>query len=398
MATTQSNENVSLKGPEDWEAWNTQFESKAISTDLQRLISPNEDQEDIEPFAEKPTPPKIGDYDKKLTRETRSQSSQSSAMAQGTQPIVQTEEVDHASRPRTAAQMTTAARQAFQLDWTLYQHDFKIYTTEREAIDKLRNWVLKITSEHLIRTSCDPKDTIKGWYGKLKEQVGVSDTKLKRDARSLYKVANKPLTKALRDPLAQLNTWEEAITLAKEKKVLEAQSLDVWFEDFSLAIRGFMKEWIMSYEMLHATDIEDGTLTFRKLANDLRKELLKGYTTQMPKAGRVMAKGAFGPSFADLDDTKQLKEDEQEKTKGKGKGKRKMTIGESLAKCPTYRFQGHILPNCLYMFLEKAKGTFHRRKDWQEEVNKKLEEDDQLRKEVDRIKGKKQKEGEANRD
>jgi hypothetical protein len=67
---TQSSENVSLKGPEDWEAWNTQFESKAISTDIWRLISPDEDQEDTEPFAEKPSPPKIRDYNKKLMQET----------------------------------------------------------------------------------------------------------------------------------------------------------------------------------------------------------------------------------------------------------------------------------------------------------------------------------------
>ncbi len=145
------------------------------------------------------------------------------------------EEVDHASSPRTAAEMTTAARQAFQLDWTLYQHEFKTYTAEREAIDKLRNWVLKTTSEHLIRTACDPKDTLKGWYEKLKEQVGVSANKLKRDARSLYKAANKPLTKAPRDALAWLNNWEEAVTLAKEKKVPEAQQSDIWFLDLQKA-------------------------------------------------------------------------------------------------------------------------------------------------------------------
>ena len=84
----------------------------------------------------------------------------------------------------------------------MYQHNFKIYTAETEAIDKLRNWVLRTTSEHLIRTSCDLEDTIKGWYRKLKEQVGVLDIKLTRDARSLYKAANKPLTKALKDALA----------------------------------------------------------------------------------------------------------------------------------------------------------------------------------------------------
>jgi hypothetical protein len=109
--------------------------------------------------------------------------------------------------------------------------------------------------------------------------------------------------------------------------------------------------------MLHAKEIENRTLTFRKLANDLRKELLKSST---PKAGRVVAKGAFGPSFADLNDTKQPKEDEQEK---RGRGKRKMTIGESLAKCSACRLHGHTLENCLYVFLERAKRKFNPRTD-----------------------------------
>ena len=70
-----------------------------------------------------------------------------------------------------------------------------------------------------------------------------------------------------------------------------------------------------------------------------------------------MAKGAFGPSFADSDDTEQPKEDEQEKTKGKGKSKRKMTTGESSAKCPACGLHGHTLENCLYVFPERAKGS-----------------------------------------
>jgi hypothetical protein len=303
------------------------------------------------------------------------------------------EEVDHASKPRTAAEMTTAARQAFQLDWTMYQHEFKIYTAEREAIDKLRNWVMKTTTDHIRRTCCNPEDTLEGWYAKLKKQVGVSDSKQKLDARAHYKAATKQLSKAPRDPLAWLDNWEQAVTLAKEKDVPEAQHTLIWFEDLSNAIRGFMKEWIVAYEMIHKREIENGTLTFRELANDLRTELTK---LQPLKVGRVVAKGAFGPSFADLDDTEQPKEDEQEKRKGKGK--RKMTTGESSAKCPACGIQGHTLPNCLYVFPEKANGTFRGRRGRQEEVNKRLEEDDQLRKEVDRLKGKKQKEQEANQD
>jgi hypothetical protein len=83
--------------------------------------------------------------------------------------------------------------------------------------------------------------------------------------------------------------------------------------------------------MIHTKEIKEGTLTFRKLANDLRKELLKSTT---PRAGRTIAKGAFGPSFANLDNT-EPKEDKQEK---RGRSKRKMTTRESLAKCPTCEF------------------------------------------------------------
>jgi hypothetical protein len=70
MSNTQPNENVSLKGPNDWETWNTQFKSRAISTKLWKLISPREGQDDTEPFVEEPSPLKIGDYNKKLTQET----------------------------------------------------------------------------------------------------------------------------------------------------------------------------------------------------------------------------------------------------------------------------------------------------------------------------------------
>ena len=91
-----------------------------------------------------------------------------------------------------------------------------------------------------------------------------------------------------------------------------------------------------------------------------------------------MAKGAFGPSFAESEDTDQPHvEDEQEKKK-KGKSKQKLTTGESSAKCPACELQGHTLANCLYIFPEKAKGTFKGRKGRQEEVDKRLEEDNQL--------------------
>jgi hypothetical protein len=34
MATSSTDNNVSLKGPDDWETWSSQFKSKAISTNI----------------------------------------------------------------------------------------------------------------------------------------------------------------------------------------------------------------------------------------------------------------------------------------------------------------------------------------------------------------------------
>jgi hypothetical protein len=385
---TSSTESVYLKGPEDWEAWSIEFETRATAANIWRLITPRPGRTDTDPLKEEPIAPQLCDYEKKQTRENRAQTAQSSGTVQEQQPPP--EEDDEMNKPRSTGELTTQGRQLLQLDMTYYQQEIKAYNKEQDSIKELKAWVGKTTTDHLRRTCCKPQGALKSWYTKLKEQVGISDSKLTLDARAQYRAATKQLSKAPRDPLAWLDTWEQAVTQAKEKDVPEAQRTLTWFEDLSNAIRGFMKEWVVAYEMLHATEIENGTLTFRKLANDLRKELLKSST---PKTGRVVAKGAFGPSFAESDDTEQPKEDEQEKKKGKSK--RKMTTGESSAKCPACGLQGHTLENCLYVFPERTKRKFNPRTDRQEEVNKKLQEDNQLQKEVNRLRGKKQKEGEA---
>jgi hypothetical protein len=389
---TQSTENIQLKGPEDWEAWSTEFKTRAIAANIWRLINPRPGQRHTDPLREEPIAPQLSDYEKKpaTARENRAHTAQSSGTMQDQPPQPPPEEEDELNKPKSTAELTTGARQLLQLDMNYYQQELKAYNKEQESIEKLKTWVGRTTTDHLRRTCCNPEGTLKSWYTKLKEQVGISDGKLLLDARAQYRAAIKHLSKAPKDPLAWLDTWEQAISQAKEKNVPEAQLTLTWFEDLSNAIRGFMKEWIVSYELLHATEIDNGTLTFRKLANDLRRELTK---SQTPRLGRVVAKGAFGPSFADPDETEQPKEDEQGKKKSKSK--RKLTAGESSAKCPACELQGHTLANCLYIFPEKAKGTFRGRKGRQEEVNKRLEEDNQLQKEVDRLRGKKQKEGEV---
>ena len=71
-----------------------------------------------------------------------------------------------------------------------------------------------------------------------------------------------------------------------------------------------------------------------------------------------------------------------------------MTTEKQSAKCAACELSEHSLPNCLYMFLEKAKGKFHTHEDQQKEVNKKIKENAQLQKKVNRLRKKKQKAGE----
>jgi hypothetical protein len=54
--------------------------------------------------------------------------------------------------------------------------------------------------------------------------------------------------------------------------------------------------------MLYITKIKNKTFTFQKLVNDFKKELLKSL---MLKASKVVVKGAFNPSFVDINNTKQ---------------------------------------------------------------------------------------------
>ena len=64
---TQTSKNVSLKGPEDWDNWSAQFKTRAISTNIWRLITPRTSQANTDPEWEEPTPLDTTDYNKKLT-------------------------------------------------------------------------------------------------------------------------------------------------------------------------------------------------------------------------------------------------------------------------------------------------------------------------------------------
>jgi len=101
------------------------------------------------------------------------------------------------------------------------------------------------------------------------------------------------LRKPPKDFDAWLNAWEQAISYGQSKEVPEANSISSWFDDFLRAVDPLMGYWTTSYRLAKQSDIDTGSLTYRTLANDFRKELRHRKSTSSGK----IAKGSFAASF-----------------------------------------------------------------------------------------------------
>ena len=63
------------------------------------------------------------------------------------------------------------------------------------------------------------------------------------------------------------------------------------------ALAGILPNWSESYAIHKGDEVEDETITFRTVANDLRK------VVDRKQKGTQIAKGSFGPTFAEAEHT-----------------------------------------------------------------------------------------------
>ena len=71
-----------------------------------------------------------------------------------------------------------------------------------------------------------------------------------------------------------------------------------WTQDFFTAVRRITPEWVNSYRIISGKQVDDGTLTFREVANQFRATAADQAKDSKPLR---LAKGAFDPSFAGED-------------------------------------------------------------------------------------------------
>jgi hypothetical protein len=387
----------------DWEEWNKRFMSQVIMYDLLRHIQGDEN------LLSKPIRPATADYPQKARSTTARSRTQTHAEAsgQGTSEG-QTMSPEPDRQEVTFSDLTADGQKSFSMAWTFYQDDTKAYEKQQDLIRKLKEWIAANVSSHYQETCCEPTESMAEWYKNLKMAAGIDTRSEENNAREKYKEALK--TPEVKDLTMWVDLWEKTMTVAKKKKVVETTKTSIWFQDFLAAIRGALPMWAAAYGISKDPQVEDGTLDYRKVANDLRREA--GQYTEA-KSPSKFDKGSFGPAFAgeedqqpggdvqetpdrgDVQETSDKDfEDATERTRDRRtKGKQKYKTASQKRKNAPDEISGrvcrgcegfHPTKHCYYLFPKKAPEEWIPRPHIQEIVEQNLKDDSTLEEEVKR--------------
>lgn len=377
----KTNTNVILKTQEDWEDWDVQFKGKAVAYGIWPSIDP-ERPGGPAPFMPEPIEPTVQSYEKKLQGiQTRA----SSTTAQEERELV-----DPTGHPNTTSEMTTAGRSAYNTDLGLYYNRCKKYDRQQAAIQELKSWIYTTVNRHWVTTCCNPTESITQWYLNLQQAAGIDPFDQDEVVREKYRAAVQPLTKPPKDINNWISVWEETMTLAEKTGIPETAKAGYWFRDFIKALSQIYDNWATPYAVQKRPEAKNGTLEYRTVSNDFRDHI-RDINNQKT---RKVARGAFGPTFAGQPD----EPDDQAGT-GKNTGpdrtnrpsKRRYTGGDQSG-CWACS-QLHSLARCYYAFPDNAPSWFEPREHLQKKVKEALESDEQLRKEVTKLQGKKTRTG-----
>jgi hypothetical protein len=229
---TSAYNNVFLNTPHEWENWSTQFQGLAVSPSVWELI------EGTEVPLTKPVMPHISSYHRQSSpeeRETRTQVTATASSTQDSDPQESQSTVQSVGPVITFANLSANNQKAFQFDLNMYQELKKEYNAEITFIRTLKDWIRKTVAPNYQQTCCKPTESIKEWYGNLKENVQFSNKEIKAELRSKYKLAIKPLTKP-KDTLNWIMRWEQTMALAQDKNLPVTKDHEEWFDDFMDAV------------------------------------------------------------------------------------------------------------------------------------------------------------------
>jgi len=386
----------------NWEEWNDRFISQAIMHDLLDHVQGTEN------LLRKPVKPMMVDFPQKARPTTaRSRTQQQRENDSQGQGASEYQAMSPEPEPREVAfsDLTADGQKSFSMAWTFYQDDTKANNQQKELIRKFKEWIAANVSSHYQKTCCKPNESLAIWYKNLKKAAGINKRSEDANAREKYREALK--TPKEKDLVTWADCWEQAMTVAKHKKLTATNDASEWFEDFLVAIRGILPNWAEAYGINKDPQVEDNTLDYRTVANDLRRAARKYTSTSK------IDKGSFGPTFAgeedqqpggdvqetpdrgDVQETSDKDfEDATERTRDRRtKGKQKYKTASQKRKNAPDQISGrvcrgcegfHPTKRCYYLFPKKAPEEWIPRPYIQEIVEQNLKDDSTLEDEVKR--------------
>lgn len=411
---------IILANHNTWQDWNEQCLTQAYTYRLLDYIQGNGS------LLTDPLRPNMADYprvQKPQARSARTTRSHSRAVGDGTETVVGEDDVPTDSIPTIETvgfnDLSIEGQKSFQVAWNFYQDDLKLFDKQQERVTKMRNWIIAHVSTHFQKTCCKAAQSLPQWYTNLQKAAGISKRQQDANALQKYKDAVKPPKP--KDLAAWADKWEQTMTEAKEKDVLATKRASQWFEDFLGAVRTVKPTWAEAYGINKDSHIEDDTLDFHTVANDLRKVASQSLYAKSAR----FANGSFGPTFAGeegqhgrsectedtTEDIKRMTSIKRKKDKsrsGTGKQvdnsmmkeqdhlderarsstasrKRKASTGENGKACRAC--DGiHLTQKCFYLFPNKAPEGWKPRSYTQEQVKATLEDDPILKEEYKRWK------------
>ncbi|KAI1097132.1 hypothetical protein F4804DRAFT_202894 [Jackrogersella minutella] len=301
MSNTNTKELLQTK--KQFIEWEKIFISKADAADLWTKLDPknlNGHGEPQDPWLTKPKFPKYSDFPKR--RDGVSTRGSSSTL----------DDIIPNSQAEDILELTNEHRTLYNNAMTWAIKEENMYTSERRAIEKLREFIHETVHPTHIDISCKPGEPLHKWYGNLKAHLGSTDMEISDEAFDQYNDAVKSLSKEPKDWEAWVTKWENAMRNAMNRNIPATQRASDWWSQLVRTLAPFAREWLLSTETYHLKEINDNTLDFATVGNALRRYFK---SRSIAPRGRTM-KGAF-PTFDDRD------EEESDKEKNeKGKGKR----------------------------------------------------------------------------
>jgi hypothetical protein len=182
-----------------------------------------------------------------------------------------------------------------RLEISLQRH--REHTKERgQSINVTQNLIkinlqIQTMAHDLYLTSL--QTDILGTYGEnLKDAAGINTYIETNNARRQYCDALKP-PRNLKEFDKWIDNWEKAMDIANSKDIEVTKAAAEWFSDLIGTLEKILPTWSEAYELTRTHEVENNTLVYRTVTNDLRRVVEKER-----HKGWKLAKGSFGPTFA----------------------------------------------------------------------------------------------------